>query len=418
LQITVQKFGGTSVGNSYAINQVYDRVNESTSDVIIVVSSAMSKVTDLLIKCANLAINDIAKSLLILDEIKNIHYSTIIELNINSKDAIEGLDNYLSEIENVLIGINYISEITTKILDKIQSYGELLSTFIIYHYFIKFDKKCMLLDSREFIKTDSKYGEAKVDFEQTKENLSTLELQTDYIYILQGFVASDSIGNTTTLGRGGSDYSAAIIGSALKQNGHNVKEIEIWTDVNGIMTADPREESDAKTIKEISYDEVLKLSYYGAKVIHPDTVKPAIENDIPVIVRNTFQPENLGTKILKTANNKQNVKINLKSPILIELNDFNQKKLLDTTSKILNILLSAGSIIYYQNLTVYQSTMIYKENNINLEDYLSDIDYKIIPIELFAFIGNNSIVNTQNKDYLMGVDNSIILKIISFSTKF
>ncbi len=418
MQITVQKFGGTSVGNSNAINQVFGRVNESTSDIVIVVSSAMSKVTDLLIVCANLAINDIANSLFILDEIKNIHHTTMIELKINSEDAKQGLDDYLSEIENILIGINYISEITNKIMDKIQSYGELLSTFILYHYFIKFDKKCILLDSRDFIKTDSKFGGAKVDFEQTKENFSKLELQTDYIYILQGFIASDSIGNTTTLGRGGSDYSAAVIGSALKQNGKNVKEIEIWTDVNGIMTSDPREDSQAKTINEISFDEVLKLSYYGAKVIHPDTVKPAIENDIPVIVRNTFQPENLGTKILKTANNKQNVTINLKSSILIDLKDFNQKKLLDKTNKILNILLYAGSIIYYQNLSVYQSRIIFKKNNINLEDYLSDIDYKIVPIELFAYIGNNTIAYTQYKDYLMGVDNSIILKINSFSTKF
>lgn len=411
MEITVQKFGGTSVGNSKAIQNLYNRVIECRSDVKIVVSSAMSGVTDLLIKAANSAVNNINQAFGHLLEIEEKHWVTIYDLELNSYEIAEKFKEYIDEIRSLLTGINYISELTNKVLDKVQSYGEILSTFIIKLFFFKNSQRCILLDSRDFIKTDSNFGEAKVNWELTKSEFSKFEIQQGIIYIFQGFIGSDVNGITTTLGRGGSDYSASIIGSALKQIGKDVNQIEIWTDVDGIMTADPRIDKNVKTVKEISYDEVLKLSYFGAKVIHPNTVKPAVELNIPVVVRNTFNPNNFGTIILNNSSNNQNVKVHLKNSFLIQLNDFNQKKLIETSHRILNILLASGSIIYYQHISVYQSYIIYKESNINLEDYLGDIQFEIKAITISAYIGNIKEFESNNKNYIKGINEDIILVI-------
>lgn len=411
MEITVQKFGGTSVGNSYAIQNLYNRVIDCNSDVKIVVSSAMSGVTDLLIKAAQSAAVNPDRSFEILEDIQRIHINAIIELDLNSDEIIEEFNNKISELGNILTGINYISELTLKILDKVQSFGELLSTFIMYNYFLKKSQKCVLLDSRDFIKTDSNFGEAKLDFESTRSQFSNFDYQPGFIYIFQGFIASDSIGNTTTLGRGGSDYSASIIGAALKQNGINVRQIEIWTDVDGIMTADPRIDTNAETVKEISYNDVLNLSFFGAKVVHPNTVKPAVELDIPVLVRNTFNPDNEGTSILQNVSNKKTVKVILKETKLIQIKDYNQKKLVEVTNRILHLLIASGSTIYHQDFAAYQSNIIYKESKINLDDYLSEIQYQISEINVSAFIGDKISAFSNSKKYIKGINDEIFLVI-------
>lgn len=411
MEIVVQKFGGTSVGSSKAIQNLYNRVIECNSDVKIVVSSAMSGVTDLLIKAAKLSVYQLDQSYVVLEEIKRLHINTISSLEIHSNDFFKLFNEKIEELKNILTGVNYISELTNKILDKIQSFGEQFSTFILYNYFLINSIKCELLDSRDFINTDSSFGEARVDWDLTKSNFSNFEIQQGTIFIFQGFIGSDIHGNTTTLGRGGSDYSASIIGFALKQNGYNVKQIEIWTDVDGIMTADPRIEKSVETVKEISYDHVLKLSYFGAKVIHPDTVKPAVELNIPVVVRNTFNPINSGTIILKNSVNNQNVKVDLKNTYLILIKDFDQSKIIEITNKLLNLLIASGSIIYHQYTTVYQSEIIYRETFINLEDYLSDIQFEIKPITINAFIGNIKEIEMKNKNYIKGINDDIILVI-------
>jgi aspartokinase/homoserine dehydrogenase 1 len=296
----VLKFGGSSVGSADAIEKVIAIVTESIQkEPTIVVVSAMSGVTDQLLLLAQSA------------SLGNEAYKTIIQ-NIEQKhlDAVRALlpiqqqsatlslvKQMLNELEANCEGLFMLRELSLRMQDKIVSYGEILSSKIIAAAFEVKGIKQQWVDSRLVIKTNSNYQNAVVDKEATTKAIQTYfsapENNSYDVYMAPGFIASDAEGNTTTLGRGGSDYTGAIYAAALKATA-----LEIWTDVSGMMTADPRMVQNAKEIPIISYQEAMELSHFGAKVIYPPTIQPVMQQNIPVWIKNTFQPEHPGTIIM------------------------------------------------------------------------------------------------------------------------
>ncbi len=295
----VLKFGGSSVGSAEAIDKVIAIVTESSKkEPTIVVVSAMSGVTDQLLMLAQSASQG------------NEAYKTIIQ-NIEQKhlDAVRALlpiqqqsgtlsmvKQLLNELESNCEGLFMLRELSMRMQDKIISFGEILSSKIISAAFESRGIKQQWVDSRNLIKTDSKYFNAVVNKELTDSTIqayfSAKENNSFDVYMAPGFIASDKDGNTTTLGRGGSDYTGAIYAAALKASA-----LEIWTDVSGMMTADPRMVSNAKEIPQISYQEAMELSHFGAKIIYPPTIQPVMYQNIPVWIKNTFEPNHPGTII-------------------------------------------------------------------------------------------------------------------------
>lgn len=189
-----------------------------------------------------------------------------------------------------------MGEITKRSSDKIVSYGELLSAYLISEFFISEGLDARYKDTRELIKTNSTFGKAVVDFSVTNTNIHYFFQSTkSSITIVPGFISSSFNGDTTTLGRGGSDYTAAIIANAV-----HAEALEIWTDVNGMYTANPKLVKQAKTIKHISYEEAMELSHFGAKVLYPPTIQPVLNAKIPIYIKNTFNPKNAGSCISET----------------------------------------------------------------------------------------------------------------------
>lgn len=407
MDISVLKFGGTSVGDSKAIRECYSRIYENNSEVKILVFSAFAKVTDLLISAIQLAENDLKHSFEIIEQIENIHLKIIEELELaNSYTLKDIIINLLSEIKNIIRGINLIKELTPKLSDKVVGYGEILSTTVLSYYFNSRDLKNLLCDSRNYIITNSDFTKAKINTLKTQSKFIDFLKPEHNIYVFQGFIASDE-SNATTLGRGGSDYTAAIIGNCLKNNNYNVNDIEIWTDVNGIMTADPKIIPDAQTIPFISFDEVIELSYFGAKVIHPDTVKPAIDNNIPVIVRNTFDKNNMGTTILKNCSNEYICQVKLDDVNLLTIIDYNISSLSSTIIHINNILNKTASKVYFQSQSAYTYRILFRNDKININDYINT-KYELIKSKSTAYVSSNQIelnriiANNPNKIILSG----------------
>lgn len=299
----VLKFGGTSVGTVESINQVIEIISKKRkhSSNISVVFSAMGGVTNKLIEIGKLASQNNLLYLEILKSIEDRHINTAKSLTeIKSQSAlIASIKGIFNEIEDLLKGITFIKELTNRTLDLLLSFGERLSTTIITFSLNDRNIKSEYVDAREIIKTNSHFGSAEVNFEMTNHLISKKIINSDIVYCITGFISSNDQGVTTTLGRGGSDYSASILGAAL-----NAKVIEIWTDVNGMMTADPRKVKNAFTIPSISYSEAMELSHFGAKVIYPPSLVPAFLKNISIIILNTFNSDHLGTTITKEINQK------------------------------------------------------------------------------------------------------------------
>ena len=294
----VLKFGGSSVGTAEAVSKVIAIVKErmQTTPTIVVVS-AMSGVTDQLIMLAQSAAQG------------NEAYKTIIQ-NLEQKhlDAVRALlpiqqqsgtlsmvKQLINEIESNCDGLFMLRELTMRMQDRLISYGEILSSKIISAAFEAEGVDQVWLDSREMIKTNNRYFNAMVDRALTNTTIQAYfaaPSNKHVLYIAPGFVASDAEGNTTTLGRGGSDYTGAIYAASLKAS-----VLEIWTDVSGMMTADPRMVQNAKEIPKISYQEAMELSHFGAKIIYPPTIQPVMREHIPVWIKNTFEPTHPGTLI-------------------------------------------------------------------------------------------------------------------------
>ena len=291
----VLKFGGSSVANAENIQKVVSIVKQPQYTNAIVVVSALGGVTDSLISLATKASNGDESYKESLVGLENRHIETVQALlPINNQSAcISAVKQHFNELEDVCEGVFRLGELSDRTKDKVVSYGELLSSKIISFYIQTSGTPIEWIDSRKAISTNSNYGFAAVDFAKTTENVTALlDKSAHSLFIAPGFIASDSKGYTTTLGRGGSDYTASIYAAAI-----NAESVEIWTDVTGMMTADPRWVPNARTISFTSYREAMELSHFGAKVIYPPTIQPAMDKNIPIWIKNTFKPEEAGTLI-------------------------------------------------------------------------------------------------------------------------
>ncbi|WP_372934522.1 bifunctional aspartate kinase/homoserine dehydrogenase I [Mariniphaga sediminis] len=287
----VLKFGGTSVASAENIRRVKEIVQKQNEDVIVVVS-ALGGVTDLILQAARVAASGTGDFHPVLSEIKNRHAQAVAELFNGAGPVVYIAEELLDELEQILTGITLVGELTPKTLDRIAGIGERISS----HLVAQFIPGAVRKDSAELIQTDSYFGKARVDFEVTNQKIRDAFASFSGIAVIPGFIAKNVKGEFTTLGRGGSDYTAAIMAAAL-----NVEALEIWTDVDGFMTADPRVISKAYTIPELTYSEAMELSHFGAKVIYPPTILPVYQEGIPIRIKNTFKPENEGTLILSSA---------------------------------------------------------------------------------------------------------------------
>ncbi|MBS1975416.1 MAG: aspartate kinase, partial [Bacteroidetes bacterium] len=304
----VLKFGGTSVANAENINKTISIILEAAKkERTIVVVSAMGGITDILLQGGKLAASGDESYKDQLRIVEQRHLETVkllIPLTQQSR-VLSMVKKRCNEIEDILNGVFLLGELSNRTKDKIASYGELLSTQVISERLKILGIDPLWKDARELIVTNSNFGFAAVDFEATNKKIEAFILSTDQnLIIIPGFIASDANAITTTLGRGGSDYTAAILGAAA-----NAKKIEIWTDVSGMMTADPRIVPNAKAIFNISYLEAMELSHFGAKVIYPPTIQPVMAKGIPVWVKNTFFPQDRGTVIEKNVSkNSDNIR--------------------------------------------------------------------------------------------------------------
>ncbi|MGI9651401.1 bifunctional aspartate kinase/homoserine dehydrogenase I [Chryseobacterium sp. RLHN22] len=292
----VLKFGGTSVANAKNIVKVEDIIKkESLKNRVVVVVSALHGVTDQLIKAAELASQNDENYFQIVKNLENKHLDLVKELIpiLDQSSWLSFVKKHFNDIEDICNGILVLGEFTDRIKDKITSYGEFLSSNIIAARLQFEGLHVIWMNTAENIVTNSNYTNAKVNFETTENNLiKFLSENKNKITIAPGFIAKDEKGNSTTLGRGGSDYTASIIASAI-----NADELQIWTDVSGMMTSDPRLVSNAKPIPEISYSEAMELSHFGAKVLYPPTIQPVMAKNIDLRIKNTFEPEEFGTLI-------------------------------------------------------------------------------------------------------------------------
>jgi len=297
----VLKFGGTSVANAQNILLVENILKkEASKNKIIVVVSAFHGVTDQLIQAAENAAQKDENYTQVIKDLEEKHLNSVKELIpvLEQSSWLSFVKKHFNDIEDLCNGIFVLSEFTNRIKDKMTSYGEFLSSNIIAAKLKCEGLEVHWMNSSEQIITNSNFTNAKVNFERTEQNLRKyISKNQSQIIIAPGFIAQDEKGNSTTLGRGGSDFTASIIASVL----HAV-ELQIWTDVSGMMTADPRLVSHAKPIAEISYQEAMELSHFGAKVLYPPTIQPVMVKNIDLKIKNTFEPEAFGTLISSKLN--------------------------------------------------------------------------------------------------------------------
>jgi aspartokinase/homoserine dehydrogenase 1 len=295
----VLKFGGTSVGSADSIRRIISILKKQKKGVQTraVVVSAFSGVTDELIKIATVAAAKDLSYKKLLGALRDRHKEVVGDVvrGAHRTKTEREIGELLGHLESALSGVYLIHELSPAALDYVMSYGERLSAHIIADALTSNGVRAEYLNARHVITTDGNFGSAAVDFERTNKAIKAHFKEHPTLQVVTGFIASTVEKKTTTLGRGGSDYTAAIIGAAL-----SVDAIEIWTDVSGVMTADPRKVKDALPISEMSYAEAVEMSYFGAKVIHPPTMQPALEKNIPLYIKNTFKPEDSGTVIGRT----------------------------------------------------------------------------------------------------------------------
>ena len=301
----VLKFGGTSVANAENISKtIAIVVNKSKEDKLAVVVSAFSGVTDLLILAGKTASSKDKTYKEIISDIDKKHKDAIDELIplSDQSEIIEKINSDINLLKTLLDGCYLLGELSSRTADIVAGFGELLSSQIIATALKQNIVNSTFKDSREIIKTNSNFGKASVDFNISNKLIADYFKSNNYqVVLFPGFIASSIDGNTTTLGRGGSDYTAAIIAAAVKSN-----VLEIWTDVNGMFTANPKVVKQAQPIETISYQEAMELSHFGAKVLYPPTIQPVLKDNIPIFIKNTFEPEVYGTLISNKPNASNN----------------------------------------------------------------------------------------------------------------
>ncbi|MDR2785464.1 MAG: aspartate kinase [Treponema sp.] len=288
----VMKFGGSSVADAERIRRVGEIAASRLSRKPVLVLSAMGDTTDHLLEAADLALAEKSVSI---KKIEDLHFKTIADLNLGEKTEAE-IRPLLEELKSLLVGISLIRELTGRTKDYLVSFGERLSVRIAASYFRLTGINARAMDAWEigFI-SDSNYTAAELDKESWNlvPRLLNPLLEQGILPVVTGFIAKDARGNITTLGRGGSDRSATIIAAAM-----GAEEVQVWKDVDGILTADPRLVSDARPVELVTYEEAAELAYFGAQVLHPRAIQPCLKTNIPVLVKNSYNPGAPGTRIV------------------------------------------------------------------------------------------------------------------------
>ena len=299
------KFGGTSVANAQNIKLTLDIIEKKSKQTkLAVVVSALSGITDKLLLASSKAALKDESYILVFEEIKQKHFETIANLikETNQNQLLIKVNSQVNQLQTLLDGCFLLGELSPRTSDAIAGFGELLSSQIIASALQQSIPNSTFKDSRELIKTNSNFGKAAVDFDKTNELVSNyFNSNLAQVVLLPGFIASDDNKNSTTLGRGGSDYTAAIIANATQSTA-----LEIWTDVNGMFTANPKIVKQAQPIQTISYQEAMELSHFGAKVLYPPTIQPVLKSNIPILIKNTFEPEAAGTLISNASDSNSN----------------------------------------------------------------------------------------------------------------
>jgi len=363
----VLKFGGSSVASSQSIHKVLEIIKQtSKSNKAIVVVSAFGKTTDKLLKTAQNAVQGIPYHSL-LKEVESHHLQVLKELIpvANQSEVISYVKRLFNHLETLFEGCHLLQELTPKTLATIAGFGELLSSYVISKAAKEAGINAAYKDSRALIIANDNFQNAQVNFELTNANcVAYFSSSKEQVTVLPGFIASTKDGKTTTLGRGGSDFSAAIYAAAL-----DAKELQIWTDVSGMFTANPTVVKQAFPIPHISYQEAMELSHFGAKVIYPPTIQPVLEKEIPIVIKNTFSPKDTGTLITKKTEQNKPVKgityienialLTLEGSGMVGIPGFS-KRLFETLS--------------FQNVNVVFITQASSEHSICLGIYTEDVE--------------------------------------------
>ncbi len=363
------KFGGTSIKDASAMKQAYKAI-VSQSKPSLIVLSACSGITDMLMSLPDLLLSDKNKAQNLLDTIHAHHIKLIDELlPIESYPAFE---YKFAELRDFCEGIAILGEYSDNNYAKLVSFGEWFSTIIFDEFCRQMEKNSILIDSSKFIKTNDNFLAAKYLVSETKaegQKLAQMLNQYDLI-IAQGFIGSNQLGKITLLGRGGSDFSAAIFGEMIKAS-----EIQIYTDVDGIMSTDPRLVPNAQQLLKLSFPQVRRLSFFGAKVIHPDTLLPAMEANIPVKILNTFNQSNPGTTIVADYSDK----IEIQSLVL------KRNCLINYTKETLTNIIIEKSRILYSSESDGQGIVIFE----NMPDLRNLLEGEVEETDIIAICGNN-----------------------------
>ncbi len=411
----VLKFGGTSVANAENINKVVSIVkNTLKKGKAVIVVSALGGVTDLLLHAAALAAegNEEYKEKLTITEQRHLEAVKKLIPVAQQSHLLSLVKQGCNEIEDLCNGIFLLGELTARSKDRISSYGEWLYYQIIAAAFDAAGIQNMWKDSRELIITDSDFSAAQVDFATSNEKIvqffssPPIAIGADSLFILPGFIASDKNGITTTLGRGGSDYTAAIIASAL-----NADILEIWTDVSGMMTADPRMTNNARIIPHISYQEAMELSHFGAKVIYPPTIQPVMSKNIPVWIKNTFSPADEGTLIESVATKNGNivrgissinniVLLSLEGSGMIGIPGFSKRLFEALSNEKINVILITQSSSEHSICVGIDATSAYKAKQVVDAAFSNEITLqKVEPLKIEAELSIVALVGESMKSH-------------------
>ncbi|HOO24271.1 MAG TPA: bifunctional aspartate kinase/homoserine dehydrogenase I [Paludibacteraceae bacterium] len=357
----VLKFGGSSITPEIVLN--VKKIVESKKEPVVVVVSALTGITDKLYKVTELAAAGDSAYTEVLNEICSLHTDMVDALHLDTTTARTSVNKLLDELKNILQGVFLIKDISDRIADTIVGYGEQLSSIIVSRLI----DGATHVDSRTFIKTHTQFGRHVVDFELTNELITKQFENMPSVVVCGGFIASDKeTGHTTNLGRGGSDYTAAILAAQL-----NASILEIWTDVDGFMTADPRIIKNAYVIEKLTFVEAMELSNFGAKVIYPPTIFPVFHKDIPIRIKNTMKPENEGTYISheKVADGKKAIKgiSSINDTALITIQGLGMVGVIGVNRRIFKAVAQHGISVFLVSQAASENTTSFAVKNADVE---------------------------------------------------
>ncbi|AWW31445.1 bifunctional aspartate kinase/homoserine dehydrogenase I [Echinicola strongylocentroti] len=398
------KFGGSSIANYENIQKVFSIIEEkSGKEEFALVFSAFGGVTEQLLQCANIAQQSEESYHTILQELEKKHLEIARQLVPvqQQSTALTFVKVRFNELGDLFHGIYLIKECSNRTLDYVLSFGERLSNFILANGLQAKGITANYLDARDLVKTDDRFGHAKVNFKTSNKLIQDYFEKHDGIKVITGFIGSTDKGETTTVGRSGSDYTASIFAAAL-----GAEQVEIWTDVSGVMTADPRLVYTAFTIPQLSYNEAMELSHFGAKVVFPATMQPAMKEDIPIYIKNTFKPEEEGTriskesgegKIIKGISSMDNISIlNVQGPGLVEVVGVSQRFFGTLASNGINIILISQASSEHSICVAIASKDASRAKSVIEEEFRYEIqsgemsEIEVVPeMAVIAVVGEN-----------------------------